>query len=211
MNNVSPPRLPVVQKEKHRMKESQAIIVPKFLVGKRVYLRPLSRDDLTYIQKWSNDPEIRGLIGEVRPMSWTKVEEFYERAKNDDQRVWFIIVLQENDRVIGEAGLLRMFPAWRTTDLSIIIGEKETWGKGYGTEAINLLLDYAFGYLNFHRVAIGVVGFNEAALGFYEKVGFRKEGVQREGYYYNHAYYDFVMMSILEDAYRALQEESSEE
>jgi len=48
-------------------------------------------------------------------------------------------------------------------------------------------------------------------LGFYEKVGFRKEGVQREGYYYNHAYYDFVMMSILEDEYRALREENSGE
>jgi len=114
------------------MKESQAIIVPKLLVGKRVYLRPLNRDDLTYIQKWSNDPGIRGLTGEVRPMSWAKVEEWYEQVKNDDQRVWFIIVLQEDDRVIGEAGLLRMFPAWRTTDLSIIIGEKETWGKGMG-------------------------------------------------------------------------------
>ena len=194
------------------MKESnKTTIVPKFLAGKHVYLRPLDRIDLTYIQKWSNDPEIRGLTGEVRPMSLAKVEEFYERVKSDDQRVWFIIALQEDDRVIGEAGLLRMFPAWRTTDLSIIIGEKETWGKGYGTEAINLLLDYAFGYLNFHRVAIGVICLNEAALGFYEKVGFRKEGVQREGYYYNHAYYDFVMMSILEDEYRALREENSGE
>jgi len=194
------------------MKESnKATIVPKFLTGKHVYLRPLDRNDLTYILKWSNDPEIRGLTGEVRPMSLAKVEEFYERVKSDDQRVWFIIALQEDDRVIGEAGLLRMFPAWRTTDLTIIIGERETWGKGYGTEAINLLLDYAFGYLNFHRVAIGVVCLNEAALGFYEKVGFRKEGVQREGYYYNHAYYDFVMMSILEDEYRALREENSGE
>jgi len=194
------------------MKESnKATIVPKFLTGKHVYMRPLDRNDLTYILKWSNDPEIRGLTGEVRPMSLAKAEEFYERVKSDDQRVWFIIALQEDDRVIGEAGLLRMFPAWRTTDLSIIIGERETWGKGYGTEAINLLLDYAFGYLNFHRVAIGVVCLNEAALGFYEKVGFRKEGVQREGYYYNHAYYDFVMMSILEDEYRALREENSGE
>jgi len=103
------------------MKESnKATIVPKFLTGKHVYLRPLDRNDLTYILKWSNDPEIRGLTGEVRPMSLAKVEEFYERVKSDDQRVWFIIALQEDDRVIGEAGLLRMFPAWRTTDLSII-------------------------------------------------------------------------------------------
>jgi len=175
----------------------------RFLIGKRVYLRPLEKRDLPYIQKWSNDPEIRGLIGETRPMSKFEAEAFYERVKSDDHRVWwFIVALRENDRPIGEAGLLRMFPAWRTTDLSIIIGERDAWGKGYGTEAINLLLDYAFGYLNFHRVAVGVVGFNEAALRFYEKVGFCREGIQRDGYYYAHQYHDFVMMSILEDEYR---------
>ena len=180
-------------------------IVPRFLIGEHVYLRPMESGDLGYIQTWANDPEIRGLIGQVRPMSRAKAEEFYERVKSDDQRVWFILALKEDDRVIGEAGLLRMFPAWRTTDLSIIIGEREAWGKGYGTEAINLLLDYAFGYLNFHRVAVGVVGFNEAALRFYERVGFRREGIQRDGYYYGHKYHDFVMMSILENEYRALR------
>lgn len=110
-----------------------------------MYLRPLEREDLTYIQKWSNDPEIRSLIDEAKPMSWAKVEEFYERVKNDSHRMWFVIVLKENNRIIGEAGLLRMLPAWRTTDLSIIIGEKEICGNGYGTEVIILLLDYALG------------------------------------------------------------------
>lgn len=180
-------------------------IIPRFLVGERVYLRSLTRDDLALIQKWSNDPEIRGLTGQVQPFQPADAEKFYEKLGSDEHRVWFIVALKEDDRAIGEAGLLRMFPAWRTTDLSIIIGEKDAWGKGYGTEAINLLLDYAFGYLSFHRVAIGVVGFNENALQFYEKVGFKREGIQRDGYYYNHEYSDFVMMAILEDEYRTLR------
>jgi RimJ/RimL family protein N-acetyltransferase len=191
--------------------EKSFTVTPKFLAGKHVYLRPLNRGDLDCIMKWSNDPEIRGLIGEVKPMSWEKAEEFYVKVNNDDQRVWFIIALKKNDRIIGEAGLLRMYPAWRTTDLSIIIGESEEWGKGYGTEAINLLLEYAFGYLNFHRVAVGVVGFNEEALQFYEKVGFTREGIQRDGYYFNHDYHDFVMMSLLEDEYQELRERSIRE
>jgi diamine N-acetyltransferase len=176
-----------------------------FLIGERVCLRPLEKDDLVSIQKWVNDPEIRGLTGEVKPMSLADADDYFERVKGDEHRVWFVIVLKRNGKVIGEAGLLRMFPAWRTTDLSIIIGEKGEWRKGYGTETINLLLDYAFGYLNFHRVAVGVVGFHQEALRFYETVGFKKEGLQREGYYYNHEYHDFVMMSILEDEFRALQ------
>lgn len=181
----------------------------KFLAGDVIYLRPTEPEDLPLICKWANDPEIRQLTGEVLPMSMKKAAEFMEKVNTEKDRVWFSVVLKENDRVIGEAGLLRMFHPWRTTDLTLIIGEKDCWGKGYGTEALLLLLDYAFGYLNFHRVSVGVVGFNKRALQVYEKVGFRKEGVQREGYYYNHEYHDFVMMSILEDEFRRLHTSSS--
>jgi len=175
------------------------------LTGKRVYLRPLAKEDSVYLRKWSDDAEIRGLIGEVTSMSQADCEKFLEEVCADNSREWFVVVIKKNDRVIGEAGLLRMFPAWRTTDVSVIIGEKEEWGKGYGTETILLLLDYAFRHLDFHRVAIGVVGFNERALRFWEKVGFRREGIQRDGYYYDDKYYDFVTMSILEDEFRELR------
>jgi diamine N-acetyltransferase len=176
----------------------------KFLIGDRLYLRPLEKEDLPLIRRWANDPEVRGLTGEVTPMSQAGGDEFLDRVRTDRERVWFVVVLKQGDRVIGEAGLLRIFAAWRTTDLSIIIGDKEAWAQGYGVEAILLLLDYAFGYLNMHRVALGVVGFNERALRFYEKVGFKREGIQRDGYYHDHRYHDFVMMSILEDEFRAL-------
>jgi len=176
----------------------------EFLTGERLYLRPIEAEDLPFIRQWANDPDVRRLTGEALPMSKAGADEFLERVRQDKERVWFVVVLKENDRVIGEAGLLRMFHPWRNTDLSIIIGDKEAWGKGYGTQAILLLLDYAFGYLGFHRVSVGVVGFNERALRFYEKVGFKREGIQRDGYYYDHAFHDFVMMSILEDEFRQL-------
>ena len=177
---------------------------PRVLIGKRVYLRPLAKEDLVYLRKWSEDAEIRALIGEAAPMSEADSEEFLHKTYADSTREWFVLVTRNSDQVIGEAGLLRMDATWRTTDVSIIIGEKEEWGKGYGTETILLLLDYAFGHLNFHRVAIGVVGFNERAMRFWEKVGFRKEGVRRDEYYYDGKYHDFVMMSILEDEFREL-------
>jgi diamine N-acetyltransferase len=176
----------------------------EFLTGECLYLRPIEAEDLPFIRRWANDPEVRRLTGEALPMSKAGADEFLERVRQDKERVWFVVVLKENDRVIGEAGLLRMFHPWRNTDLSIIIGDKEAWGQGYGTQAILLLLDYAFGYLGFHRVSLGVVGFNERALRFYEKVGFKREGLQRDGYYHDHAFHDFVMMSILEDEFRQL-------
>jgi len=184
--------------------DEKSEIEPRVLIGKRVCLRPLAKEDLVHLRKWSGDAEIRGLIGEVTPMSEADSEKFLCEVHADGNRQWFVVVIKENSRVIGEAGLLRMNRAWRATDVSVIIGEKEEWGEGYGTETILLLLDYAFGHLNFHRVALGVVGFNDRALRFWEKVGFRKEGIQRDGYYYDGDYYDFVMMSILEDEFREL-------
>ena len=176
----------------------------RVVIGKRVYLRPLAKEDLVYLRKWSDDAEIRGLTGEVTSMSQADCEKFLEEVNADSSREWFVVVIKENSRVIGEAGLLRMFPAWRTTDISVVIREREEWGKGYGTEAVLLLLDHAFRHLDFHRAAVGVVGFNERALRFWEKVGFRKEGIQRDGYYYDGKYYDFVMMSILKDEFKEL-------
>jgi len=177
---------------------------PRVLIGKRVYLRPLAKDDLVHLRKWSEDAEIRGLIGEAAPMNHSDCDKFLEKVYADSSREWFVVVIKESNRVIGEAGLLRMDPAWRATDVSVIIGEKEEWGKGYGTETILLLLDRAFRQLNFHRVAIGVVGFNDRALRFWEKAGFSREGIQRDGYYYERKHHDFVMMSILDDEFRGL-------
>ena len=177
---------------------------PTTFVGRRVCLRPLARQDLVYLRKWLGDAEIRGLIGEVASMSEADAEKFLEKVRADTERAWFMVVVKENNKVIGEAGLLRMDSAWRTTDISVIVWEREEWDKGYGTEAVLLLLDHAFRHLSFHRVAIGVVGFNERALRFWTKIGFKKEGVQRDGYFYDGKYHDFVLMSILDDEFREL-------
>jgi len=176
------------------------------LIGRRVYLRPFERNDLPYIQKWSNDAELRRLIGEVSPMSRNEVEKWYKELLADKDRIWFTIVLKKGNRVIGEAGFLRMFRPWRNTDMTIIIGEKEAWGKGYGTETGHLLLGYAFNQLGFHRISVGVVGFNERALRFWKSLGFKKEGVERDEYYYDNEYSDGIMMSIIENEYRELYE-----
>lgn len=175
-----------------------------FLCGEMVVLRPLARQDLPLIRQWSNDPELRGLTGSVTPRGEPDDDKFFAQVYGSVDRMWFSVWSQADEKMIGEAGLLRMFPAWRTTDMSVVIGDREAWAKGYGSEIAHLLLDYAFGYLNFHRVGIGVVAFNTRALKFWEKVGFKREGVQRDGYYYNHRYYDFIMMSILEYEFRKI-------
>jgi RimJ/RimL family protein N-acetyltransferase len=171
-------------------------------MGRNVTLRRFERGDLEHMRRWFDDSELRAQTGVTSPMTEGQANDWYERMVDDTARLWYVIVRDDDDRVVGEAGLLRMFPEWGTTDVSIIIGEPDARGRGYGTEVGKLLLDFAFDYMGFHRVAIGVVGFHEEALRFWESLGFRREGVQRDGYMVEGQYHDFVMMSILEDEWR---------
>jgi RimJ/RimL family protein N-acetyltransferase len=181
----------------------------KSLIGERVFLRPFSKRDLPHIQRWSTDAELRRLTGEVAPISQAEAEKFYKELRADENRAWFTIVLKKGKRVIGEAGLLRMFRPWRNTDMTIIIGEKDARGKGYGKEAGRLLLSHAFEHLGFHRVSIGVVGFNKNAIRFWKSLGFKKEGVERDEYFCDNKYSDFIMMSILENEFRNHKEKTA--
>jgi len=178
----------------------------KPLIGERVLLRPFSKRDLQHSQRWSNDAELRKLTGEINPISQAEAEKWYKELRADKNRAWFAIVLKKDNRVVGEAGLLRMFEPWRNTDMTIIIGEKDARGKGYGKETGHLLLSYAFDRLGFHRISIGVVGFNKNALRFWKSLGFKKEGVERDEYFYDNKFSDGVMMSILEDEFRRSKE-----
>jgi diamine N-acetyltransferase len=189
--------------------EMVRMVERKSLIGEKIFLRPFKKRDLTHFQRWENDAELRKLIGEVAPMSRTKVEKWYKDLLADQDRVWFAIVLKKRNRVIGEAGLLRMDRPTRSTDMTIIIGERDAWGKGYGKEVGHLLLSYAFEHLGFHRISIGVVGFNKNALKFWKSLGYRKEGVERDAYFYDNKYSDGIMMSILEDEFRKSMEKAT--
>lgn len=83
-----------------------------------------------------------------------------------------------------------------------MIWNRKYWNKGYGKETAKLMLEYGFNSLNIHRMAIGVVGFNERGLRFWKSIGFKEEGKQKDGYFHNGEYSDFVMMYLLEEEYR---------
>jgi diamine N-acetyltransferase len=175
---------------------------PPTLTSQRVTLKPLTESDMPHFVKWYSDPEILRLNGEVEPWTEKKFAQWYHNTCHDANKVWFTIVMNENQQVIGDAGLLRMFTPWKTTDMSVGIGEKDLWRHGYGTGAGRRLLQYVFDELGFHRVAINVMEFNTRALRFWTGLGFQHEGIARESYYCDGQYSNFIMMSILEDEYR---------
>lgn len=109
----------------------------------------------------------------------------------------FAIVNIENDKLIGNCSLMNINYQNRIGTVGIFIGDENNRSNGYGTEALKLLLDYGFNYLNLNNIMLTVKSFNERAIKCYEKVGFKEFGRRRESYFLNGKYYDDIHMDIL--------------
>ena len=164
--------------------------------GRNVILREQRSDDAKYYAYWFNDSKVMFQCGFTDPTNEEAEKKTIVKNYDSDDSIWYTIT-DFDGNIVGETGLLRMWPVWHCTDLSIIIPDPEMQHKGYGSEAIRIMLDMAFRQYDMNRVAIGVVGQNTEALAFYKKVGFKQEGIQEQGYYYNDEYSDFIMMRIL--------------
>lgn len=174
--------------------------------GKNVILREQREEDAKYFAHWFNEPDVMFQCGFEKPTDEETERKRILGAHRSEDSVWFTITTSGGE-IIGETGLLRMFPAWRQTDLSIIIPDPAMQHRGYGTEAIRLMLDLAFCEYGMHRVSIGVVALNTNALEFYRKTGFRQEGILEEAYYWNNEYSDFIMMRILDREWKQEEKE----
>jgi RimJ/RimL family protein N-acetyltransferase len=169
-----------------------------FVVGPRVYLRPLDRADAPAFVTWLNDPQVRRFLLARRPMTLRAEEEFLDSLGQGD-RIAVGIALRDGDRLIGGTGLHDIDPICRRAAFGIVIGEPGEWGKGYGTEATRLMLGYAFETLNLNRVWLHAFEYNERALRAYEKIGFRREGVLRQDTFREGRYWDTIAMAILRE------------
>jgi RimJ/RimL family protein N-acetyltransferase len=169
------------------------------LKGKRVNLRALERSDLPMVHVFNNDlaVELAGGGDHPMPQSMARLEAEFDQKAGGGGRDGesFAIVAESN--FIGSCGLFNFDNLGQTCELGIGIGNKLYWGKGYGREAISLLVDYAFRYRNMHKVFLRVHGVNERAQRAYKAVGFVEEGRLRAHVYSNGAYDDLVYMGIL--------------
>ncbi|WP_145407113.1 GNAT family N-acetyltransferase [Paenibacillus xylanexedens] len=176
--------------------------IPRLLESERVYLRPFEQSDVdTYFPGLFNS-EARRLTGTQNSFTRAQVERYVENAAQDDSRLMLLIALQETDQVIGDIALMDMHSKNRSAHISIAIDNTQYQGKGYGSEAMLLMLDYGFGICNLHRIELEVYTFNERAIRTYEKLGFQREGISRDVLFYNHQYHDAIRMSMLEGEYR---------
>jgi len=166
----------------------------KKLVGENIYLSPINLEDYEKYTEWINDLDISLKLGNAHQIyTLQKEQEILEDISENS----FAIILKENDKLIGNCGLIDVEQVTRKAELGIFIGEKEYWNMGYGTEAITLLLDYSFNLLNLHNIMLEVFAFNERAIECYKKIGFKEIGRRREAREIAGKRYDEVFMDIL--------------
>ena len=173
------------------------------LYGKRVRLRGIEREDIPTFVRWFNDPEVRQYLLMYEPMSKAKEERWFESyLERKGDFLFAIEALIEGQWLhIGNVGLHQVDWKNRTGVFGIVLGEKQYWGQGYGTDAARLMLCFAFRELNLHRVELEVFDFNLRAVRCYEKAGFRREGTRRQALFRDGAYHDIHLMAILQEEF----------
>ena len=151
-----------------------------FIEGKRIYLREVTERDVnsTYYA-WLCDPEITKYL-ECRffPQSMERIREYVDSLKSPDN-VFLAIETKEGGVRLGNIRLGPINWIHRFSEIGLIIGEKDYWNKGYGTEAISLVRDYAFSKLSLHKLTAGCYLDNIASIKAFEKAGFVREGLLR--------------------------------
>lgn len=177
-----------------------------FLQGEKIYLRPIEIEELpqitSFLEKWVNDGIVTYyMFTGQRPLNKGQVVEVFKEQIESKENIVFLIVDIKTEKPIGYAGLYEINETARKAELRILIGEKEFWGKGYGTETTELINYYGFDRLNLNRIYLGYTAANKGAGRAYEKAGYVYEGTLKEDNYRNSQYYDSARMAILRKDY----------
>jgi RimJ/RimL family protein N-acetyltransferase len=182
-------------------------IVEELFTGKLVCLRaPEPQIVAETFNRWQRDSEYWRLLANdaAYPYSVKAIKEHFEKAllKEPPEFYMFLIYTLEEGRLIGEVGLDA--PQWEHGDafIGIGLGERDYWGKGYGSEAMRLIVRFAFNELNLERVSLSVFDYNPRAIRSYEKVGFKEEGRERGFLYRDGGRADLIFMGILRDEWQ---------
>lgn len=173
----------------------------KKLVGDNIYLSPRNSEDVEKFAQWLNDFETTDYTRRSSEILTIEAERKYLEEHSNDE-VALVIVKLENDEMIGSISLEKINHLNRIATLGIFIGDRESRNKGYGSEAIKLILDYGFSYLNLNNIMLEVMGFNDRAIACYKKCGFKEIGKRRKCNFINGKYYDTISMDILAEEFK---------
>ena len=161
----------------------------------RIYLRLMTRDDTENIIKWRNNDAVRSQFIYQKLFTKESHEKWIETMIDTGKVVQMVIMLVEGDRPIGSVYVRDIDMEHKKGEYGVFIGEEDCLGKGYGTEAAELMTEYAFEYIGLHKLMLRVYADNERAIRSYEKAGFKKEAYLKDDVYVQGQYRDIVLMA----------------
>src|SRR3989338_10099822 len=171
---------------------------PSFLIGKSINLRPFSRDDIPTLTRWINDPEVRVFLTATLPQTEKQEEEWFNKLGSDDKNI--VLGIETKDNVlIGSMGIYRIEWRDRICTTGALIGEKDYWGKGYGTDAKMILLDYIFNTLNLRKVCSAVIAYNKRSLRYSLHCGYKVEGIRRNHIFKKGRYWNQIELGLFKE------------
>ena len=177
---------------------------PDRIDGSLVVLKKHTRDNLPDFMRWYQDPEVARLTRyQDGPMRPDEIERFFMMRALGPDTLAMGIHVRHTGRLIGSCAFSQLDADNGSVLFHITIGEKDAWGRGFGTEAAELMLWLAFERMGLHRVGLSVFAFNERAIRSYTKAGFVEEGRLRSAIARDGGYWDEVLMGILRDEWLA--------
>ena len=178
-----------------------------FRQGAKVALRLVLEEDIPTYHSFMNNPEVTQFLAAYLPISLNQEHEWYEKVckpKPDDMT--FAIVDKENDVLIGAIGLHKIDRQNLTATTGASIGDQSYWGKGYGTEAKMLLLEFAFNELNLRKIYSEVIGYNDRSVAYSKKCGYVEEARIPEHYFRKGKYWNKIVLAVYREKWQEIWE-----
>ena len=174
-----------------------------FLIGERVYLRPLSLGDLNgnYVS-WLNDSEVcMNNSHHIFPYTEEMARDYIQNVYISKDKLVLAAVLKENERHIGNISLLGIDFMSQHAEFAILFGEKQYWGKGYSKEAAHLIISHGFASLNLWRIYCGTFSDNIPMQKLAASLGFKQEGMRREAFFKDGKFIDVIEYGVLKSEF----------
>jgi len=179
---------------------------PVFLESDRIILSPLKPErDLSEYEKWVNDQDVTRFMGSGRfPATAKELADYISSYNRSKTGMLLRIFIKSSHKHIGNITLHQINWKDRHAEIGIMLGDKNEWYRGYGSEALHLIVSHAFNKINLHKVYAGVIKGNAASKRLFEKMEFREEGVLRQHFYLNGKYRDMYRLGLLKKEYNRI-------